>query len=48
MLGSGLVLIPIMVTGWHISRAEGVFLLLLYAVYIGSMALGYGRPAVPA
>jgi len=46
MLGSGLVLIPIMVTGWHISRAEGVFLLLLYAVYIGSMALGYGRPAV--
>ncbi|UCH74503.1 MAG: calcium/sodium antiporter [Rhodospirillales bacterium] len=46
MLGAGLVLIPIMITGWHISRAEGVFLLLLYAVYIASMALGYGRPAI--
>jgi len=48
MLGSGLVLMPIMITGWHISRAEGVFLLLLYATYIGSMAMGYGRPALPA
>jgi cation:H+ antiporter len=48
MLGSGLVLIPIMITGWHISRAEGVFLLLLYAVYIASLAIGYGRSVVPA
>jgi cation:H+ antiporter len=47
MLGSGFVLIPIMITGWHISRAKGVFLLLLYAAYIASLAMSYGRPTVP-
>ena len=40
--------IPIMVTGWHISRAEGLFLLVLYAAYIASMAIGYGRQPIPA
>ena len=48
MLGSGLVLIPIMITGWHVSRREGIFLLVLYAAYIVSMAMGYGRPIAPA
>ncbi len=47
MLGSGIVLIPIMITGRHISRLEGVVLLLLYAAYIGSMVLGYGRLLPP-
>ncbi len=45
MLASGLVLIPIMITGWRISRAEGVFLVLCYAAYITSLATGFGRPA---
>ncbi len=45
MLAAGVVLIPIMVTGWHISRGEGVFLLAAYVVYIASMAAGVGRPA---
>ena len=31
-----------------ISRAEGMLLLLLYATYIASMALGYGRQVLPA
>lgn len=44
MLGAGVVLIPIMVTGWHISRTEGAFLLVLYALYVGSLATGIGRP----
>ncbi|MDH3229021.1 MAG: calcium/sodium antiporter [Alphaproteobacteria bacterium] len=48
MLGSGIVLIPIMITGWHVSRREGIFLLLLYAAYIASMAMGYGRPVAAA
>jgi cation:H+ antiporter len=47
MMGAGVVLIPVMVTNWSISRREGALLLLLYAVYITSMGLGWGR-AVPA
>jgi len=43
MLGAGLLLIPITVTGGHISRAKGIFLLALYAAYIASMAMGFGR-----
>lgn len=44
MLAAGVVLIPIMVTGWHISRSEGALLLTLYALYIASLATGIGRP----
>jgi cation:H+ antiporter len=44
MLGAGAVLVPVMVTNWNISRREGIFLLSLYALYIASMALGWGRP----
>lgn len=43
MLAAGVVLFPIMITDWHISRREGVFLLTVYVMYIASMALGYGR-----
>ena len=46
MLGAGIVLIPVMVTNWHISRGEGALLLVLYAAYIASMGAGWGR-AVP-
>lgn len=45
MLGAGVLLMPIMVTDWNISRREGILLLSLYALYIASMALGWGRPA---
>lgn len=45
MLGAGLVLIPVMVTRWTISRREGFMLLALYAAYIASMAMGWGRAA---
>ena len=44
MLASGVVLIPIMVTGWRVSRAEGAFMLTCYVAYIASLALGFGRP----
>lgn len=44
MLAAGVVLIPIMVTGWHISRTEGAFLLALYTLYIAGLATGVGRP----
>lgn len=47
MLAAGVVLIPIMITDWHISRREGIFLLTAYILYIASMAMGYGRP-IPA
>lgn len=43
MMGAGILLIPVMVTGWNISRREGVLLLILYAAYIASMAMGWGR-----
>ena len=35
MLGVSLLLLPVMLTGWRIGRAEGAFFLLLYAAYIG-------------
>ena len=47
MMGAGILLIPVMVTGWKISRREGVLLLILYAAYIASMAMGWGR-SIPA
>jgi cation:H+ antiporter len=47
MLGAGVVLIPVMITNWNISRREGFLLLMLYAAYIASMGTGWGR-AVPA
>lgn len=47
MLGAGIVLIPVMVTGWKISRGEGILLLILYTAYIASMGTGWGR-AIPA
>lgn len=46
MLASGIVLIPIMITGWRVSRAEGAFMLICYVAYIASLALGYGRAVV--
>ena len=47
MLGAGIVLIPVMVTGWKISRGEGILLLILYTAYIASMGTGWGRD-IPA
>jgi len=47
MLGAGIVLLPVMITGWKISRSEGILLLILYAAYITSMAMGLGR-SIPA
>ncbi len=47
MLAAGVILIPIMVSGWHISRTEGGALLGFYAVYIVSLGLGFGRPVPP-
>ncbi len=47
MLGAGIVLIPVMVSGWKISRGEGILLLILYTAYIASMGTGWGR-AIPA
>jgi cation:H+ antiporter len=43
MLGAGIVLMPIMITNWNISRREGFLLLILYAAYIASMGMGWGR-----
>jgi cation:H+ antiporter len=48
MLAAGVVLLPILIKGWHIGRVEGIVLLALYAAYIASMALGYGRAIPPA
>lgn len=45
MLVAGIVLMPVMVTGWNISRSEGFLLLMLYAAYIASMGAGWGRAA---
>lgn len=39
MLAASIVLVPIMVTGWRICRAEGAVLLALYFAYIGSLAM---------
>ena len=46
MMGAGIVLMPVMITNWNISRTEGFLLLMLYAAYIASMGMGWGR-AVP-
>lgn len=46
MLGAGIVLMPVMITNWNISRREGLLLLMLYAAYIASMGMGWGR-AIP-
>lgn len=45
MMGAGVVLMPVMITDWNISRAEGAMLLTLYTAYIASMAAGWGRTA---
>lgn len=39
MLAATALAIPLMVTGWRISRLEGIFLMLAYAVYIASLFL---------
>jgi len=39
MLAAAFVLIPILVTGWRICRAEGAVLLILYAGYIASISM---------
>jgi cation:H+ antiporter len=43
MLGAGIVLMPVMITGWKISRNKGILLLMLYVAYIASMGMGLGR-----
>lgn len=43
MLGAGAVLVPMMISGWHISRREGAVLLVLYLVYMTALAAGIGR-----
>jgi cation:H+ antiporter len=39
MLATAFILIPILVTGWRICRAEGAVLLVLYVGYIASMSM---------
>ncbi len=39
MLAASLVILPVLVTGWRITRLEGALLLAGYAVYIGSLAI---------
>ena len=39
MLASAVILMPIMVTGWRVSRTEGAALLAAYATYIGSLTI---------
>lgn len=39
MLATAVVLLPIMITGWRVSRAEGALLLFGYATYIGSLTI---------
>lgn len=43
MMGAGVVLMPVMISDWNISRNEGALLLALYIVYIASMGTGWGR-----
>jgi len=47
MIGASILLLPVMITDWKISRREGLMLLILYAAYIASMGFGWGR-AIPA
>ena len=37
MLGVTVVALPLMITGWRVSRVEGAFLLCAYVVYVGSL-----------
>jgi cation:H+ antiporter len=37
MLGVTVVALPLMITGWRVSRVEGAFLLCAYVVYGGSL-----------
>lgn len=39
MLGSVVILLPILISGWRVSRAEGGLLLAGYAAYIGSLTI---------
>ncbi|MFD1509487.1 calcium/sodium antiporter [Lacimonas salitolerans] len=39
MLGATALLVVVAVTGWRVTRTEGAVLMLLYAAYIGAMAL---------
>jgi len=39
MLSAAIVLLPIMITGWRVSRLEGGALLAAYAIYIGSVTI---------
>jgi cation:H+ antiporter len=40
MVGLALVLLPLMRTGFRLSRAEGGFLLAVYVVYVGRLLVG--------
>ncbi|NKB59971.1 MAG: calcium/sodium antiporter [Alphaproteobacteria bacterium] len=39
MLGTAVILLPILISGWRVCRAEGALLLTGYAVYIGSLTI---------
>lgn len=39
MLGTAVILLPIMITGWRVSRSEGALLLFSYSAYIGSLVI---------
>jgi cation:H+ antiporter len=41
MLGSAIVLLPIMISGWRVSRTEGAFLLASYIAYMGSLTIRF-------
>ena len=39
MVGAALLCLPVFVRGWRVTRTEGVFLLCLYAAYLGALLL---------
>ena len=39
MLAASILILPILITGWRVTRREGALLLVLYTAYIASMAL---------
>ena len=39
MLAASLVILPILVSGWRVTRREGAVLLMLYTAYVASMAM---------
>lgn len=41
MLAAAVILLPILITGWRVSRGEGVLLLAAYATYIGSLTIRF-------